>query len=122
MLEIFNGPPETVTQTLYYTQNISHLATIWVAIVGVLLLTVVIGVVSTMYLTKQKHVALQSHSLALAQAFRQSPEALLSIVGSGQCATSEAAENIWMSVFRKDHGVTDNLDIYEQISKGENAL
>jgi hypothetical protein len=68
---LFNGPPETVMQTLFDTRNISQFATLWVAIFGVFFLTIMFGVLSTVYSIKQYRVAVKSYELSLAQACQQ---------------------------------------------------
>jgi hypothetical protein len=68
---LFSGPPETVIQTLFDTRNISHFATLWVAIFGVFFLTIIFGVLSTVYSIKQYRVAVKSYELALVQACQQ---------------------------------------------------
>lgn len=69
---LFNGPPETVLQTLLDTRNIAQFATLWVAIFGVFFLTIVFGVLSTVYSYKQYVMAIKSYELSLAQACLQS--------------------------------------------------
>jgi hypothetical protein len=74
---LFSGPPETLIQTLLDTRNISQFATLWVAIVGVFFLTIMFGVLSTVYSVKQYRVAVKSYELALAQACQQTSKPLL---------------------------------------------
>ncbi|OCK81912.1 hypothetical protein K432DRAFT_380863 [Lepidopterella palustris CBS 459.81] len=68
---LFNGPPETFIQSLLDTRNIPQFATLWVAIFGVFFLTIIFGVLSTVYSVKQYRVAIKSYELALAQACQQ---------------------------------------------------
>ncbi|KAH7070516.1 hypothetical protein BKA63DRAFT_420630 [Paraphoma chrysanthemicola] len=68
---LFYGPPETVVQTLLDTRNTSQFATLWVAIFGVFFLTIMFGVLSTVYSVKQYRVAIKAYELALAQACQQ---------------------------------------------------
>lgn len=68
---LFHGPPETVLQTLLDTRNVSQFATLWVAIFGVFFLTIIFGVLSTVFSVKQYYVAIKSYDLALAQACQQ---------------------------------------------------
>jgi hypothetical protein len=68
---LLHGPPETVIQTLLDTRNVSQFATLWVAILGVFFLTIIFGVLSTIYSAKQYRVAVMSYELALAQACQQ---------------------------------------------------
>ncbi|KAI4929285.1 uncharacterized protein J4E92_004949, partial [Alternaria infectoria] len=85
LLSLFHGPPETVRQTLVDSRNIAQFATIWVAIFGVFFLTILFGVLSTVYSAKQYNVAVESYQLALAQACCQQTSPLLPI-----CAQSTA--------------------------------
>ena len=71
LLKLYNGPPETVIQTLLDTRNISQFATLWVAIFGVFFLTIMFGVISTVYSIKQYQISLKAYELALAQACQQ---------------------------------------------------
>lgn len=73
---LFSGPPETVIQTLFDTRNISQFATLWVAIFGVFFLTIVFGVLSTVYSINQYRVAVKSYELALVQACQQASMSL----------------------------------------------
>ncbi|KAH7360028.1 hypothetical protein BKA66DRAFT_573773 [Pyrenochaeta sp. MPI-SDFR-AT-0127] len=73
---LFHGPPETVMQTLLDTRNITQFATLWVAIFGVFFLTIIFGVLSTVYSVKQYRVAMKSYELALAQACQQASKPL----------------------------------------------
>jgi hypothetical protein len=66
-----NGPPETLWQTLFDTRNISQFATLWVAIFGIFFLTIVFGLLTTIYSVKQYRVARDSYELAIAQACQQ---------------------------------------------------
>jgi hypothetical protein len=76
LLNLLDGPPETVMQTLLDTRDVSRFATLWVAIFGIFGLTIVFGVLSTVYAVKQYHVAVKSYELALVQACIQYPTAL----------------------------------------------
>ncbi|KAH9866166.1 hypothetical protein J1614_008731 [Plenodomus biglobosus] len=73
LLRLLHGPPETVTQTLTDTRNISQFATLWVAIFGVFALTIVFGILATVYSIKSYHVALDSYDLALTAACQEFP-------------------------------------------------
>ena len=77
LLSLFYGPPETVRQTLLDSRNTAQFATLWVAIFGVFFLTILFGVLSTVYSAKQYHVAVDSYKLALAQACQQTSPPLL---------------------------------------------
>lgn len=74
LLKLLNGPPETVTQTLLDTRNVPQFATLWVAIVGVFSLTIIFGILATVYSIKQYGVAVASYKLAVALACREFPE------------------------------------------------
>jgi hypothetical protein len=76
LLSLLNGPPETVMQTLLDTRDVSQFATLWIAIFGIFGLTILFGVLSTVYSVKQYHVAIKSYDLALAQACVQYPTVL----------------------------------------------
>jgi hypothetical protein len=71
LLILLNGPPETFAQTLLDTRNLSQFATLWVAISGVFLLTILFGMLSTIYSVKQYRVAIKSYELSLALACQQ---------------------------------------------------
>ena len=71
LLNLLNGPPETVVQTLLDTRNLGQFVTLWVAIFGVFLLTILFGILATVYSVKQYRVALKSYELALALACQQ---------------------------------------------------
>lgn len=71
LLNLLNGPPETVAQTLLDTRNLSQFATLWVAIFGVFLLTILFGILTTVYAIKQYRLAVKSYELSLALACQQ---------------------------------------------------
>ncbi|KAF2851741.1 hypothetical protein T440DRAFT_498265 [Plenodomus tracheiphilus IPT5] len=73
LMQILHGPPETVTQTLTDTRNLSQFATLWVAIFGVFALTIVFGILTTVYSIKSYRVAFDSYDLALAAACEEFP-------------------------------------------------
>lgn len=68
LLALLNGPPETVVQTLLDTRNLGQFATIWLAIIGVFVTTILFGVLATVYSVKQYRLALKSYELSLAVA------------------------------------------------------
>jgi hypothetical protein len=72
--KLLNGPPESLAQTLFDTRNISQFATLWVAIVGVFSLTIIFGILATVYSIKQYYLAIASYNLALALACHEFPE------------------------------------------------
>ncbi|CBX98744.1 hypothetical protein IAQ61_007635 [Plenodomus lingam] len=73
LLRILHGPPETATQTLTDTRNLSQFATLWVAIFGVFALTILFGILATVYSIKSYRVALGSYNLALTAACHEFP-------------------------------------------------
>jgi hypothetical protein len=77
LLALFNGPPETITQTLLDTRNLPQFATLWVAIFGVFLLTILFGILATVYSIKQYRIAIKSYELSLALACQQATTPLL---------------------------------------------
>ncbi|CAO2647089.1 Nn.00g080110.m01.CDS01 [Neocucurbitaria sp. VM-36] len=73
LLRLLNGPPETIAQTLLDRRNLSQFATLWVAIFGVFSLTILFGILATVYSIKQYRVAVMSYDLALALACHEIP-------------------------------------------------
>ena len=71
LLRLYHGPPESRLQSLLDTRDTAQFATLWVAVFGVTSLTILFGVLSTVYSAKQYHVARDSYKLALAQACQQ---------------------------------------------------
>ncbi|CAN9338863.1 hypothetical protein AA0114_g10824 [Alternaria tenuissima] len=71
LLRLYDGPPEGRLQALLDTRDSAQFATLWVAVFGVTSLTILFGVLSTVYSAKQYHVARDSYKLALAQACHQ---------------------------------------------------
>jgi hypothetical protein len=71
LVNLLNGPPETVVQTLLDTRNLGQFVTLWVAIFGIFLLTILFGILSTIYSVKQYRLAIKSYELALALACQQ---------------------------------------------------
>jgi hypothetical protein len=73
LLRLLNGNPETFTQTLSDTHNLSEFATLWIAVFGVFCLSILFGVLATVYSIKQFNVAVKSYDLALALACHEVP-------------------------------------------------
>ncbi|KAJ4377208.1 hypothetical protein N0V83_000031 [Neocucurbitaria cava] len=73
LLRLLNGPPETIAQTLLDRRNLSQFATLWVAIFGVFFLTILFGILATVYSIKQYRIAVRSYELALVLACREDP-------------------------------------------------
>ncbi|QKX58892.1 uncharacterized protein TRUGW13939_06020 [Talaromyces rugulosus] len=65
LLEILNGPPESFSQTLLDTRNIAQWATVWIAVFGIFLLTIVFGVLATVYSIKQYRLAAVSYEISV---------------------------------------------------------
>jgi hypothetical protein len=74
LLKLLNGPPETVGQMMLDTRNASQFTTLWVAIFGVFLLTILFGILATVYSIKQYHIAVLSYNLAVAVTCVEHPE------------------------------------------------
>jgi hypothetical protein len=74
LLKLLNGPPETVGQMMLDTRNASQFMTLWVAIFEILLLTILFGILATVYSIKQYHLAVLSYNLAVAVAYVEHPE------------------------------------------------
>ncbi|EUC39768.1 hypothetical protein COCMIDRAFT_31157 [Bipolaris oryzae ATCC 44560] len=74
LLDLKRGPPETIAQTLLDTRDFSQFATLWIAILGVFLITVIFGTLSTVYAIKQYQMAVKSYDLSLATACQQLPQ------------------------------------------------
>jgi NhaP-type Na+/H+ and K+/H+ antiporter len=64
LIYLFDGPPETALQTLRDTRNVSQWVTIWVAVFGIFILTIVFGVLATVYSVKQYKLAVESYKLS----------------------------------------------------------
>ncbi|KAL4804633.1 hypothetical protein BDV18DRAFT_142286 [Aspergillus unguis] len=71
LLEILHGPPETLVQSLRDTRNLVDSVTIWVAVFGVFVLTLVFGFLTTVYSIKQYRVSVLSYELSLAVACQE---------------------------------------------------
>jgi hypothetical protein len=74
LLELLNGPPETVGQMMLDTRIASQFTTLWVAIFGVFLLTILFGILATVYSIKQYYIAVLSYNLAVAVTCVEHPE------------------------------------------------
>ncbi|KAI4690931.1 uncharacterized protein J4E88_002404 [Alternaria novae-zelandiae] len=85
LLNLLNSRPETVLQAMKDTRHPVEFVKLWGAVFGVFLLTILFGVLSTVYSAKQYNVAVDSYQLALAQACCQQTSPLLPI-----CAQSTA--------------------------------
>jgi hypothetical protein len=68
LVDLWNGPPETWFQALLEPGDGRQAVNLWVAIFGVLALTVLFGILATVYSIKQYQVAVRSYDLALALA------------------------------------------------------
>jgi hypothetical protein len=65
LFDHLHGPPESLFQTLRDTRNLSQWATIWVAIFGIFILTLVFGILTTVYSISQYRIAVDSFNLTL---------------------------------------------------------
>ncbi|KAH7123656.1 hypothetical protein B0J11DRAFT_529567 [Dendryphion nanum] len=63
LLDLYHGPPESFLQWLFDTRDIGQLAALWVGISGIIL-TILIGIVASIYAIKQYFVAVQSYDLS----------------------------------------------------------
>jgi hypothetical protein len=70
LLRLLNGPPETTGQML---RDKRSLFTLWIGIFGVLIVTILFGILATVYAAKQYVVAVRSYNLALVLACMQTP-------------------------------------------------
>ncbi|KAL4931092.1 uncharacterized protein BDV17DRAFT_289088 [Aspergillus undulatus] len=71
LLDILHGPPESLFQTLRDTRNMFQWATIWIAVFGIFVLTLVFGCLTTVYSILQYRVTVKSYELSLAVACQQ---------------------------------------------------
>lgn len=65
LLNILHGPPETALQTLLDTRNLNQWVTLWIAIFGVFIITILFGILATVYTIKQYRLALISYEVSL---------------------------------------------------------
>lgn len=65
LLELLRGTPETLLQRLFDTRDIGQWAGLWVGIFGILVLTLLFGVLSTIYAIKQYYLAIDSYQLSV---------------------------------------------------------
>ncbi|KAF2624941.1 hypothetical protein BU25DRAFT_441700 [Macroventuria anomochaeta] len=70
LLRLLNGPPETTGQML---RDKRSLVTLWIGIFGVLIVTILFGILATVFAAIQYVVAVRSYNLALALACMQTP-------------------------------------------------
>lgn len=73
LVRLWEAPLETMDQTLRDTRNFGHLIMIWVAIFSIFFLTILFGILATVYSVKQYLLAVKSHKLALAPACLENP-------------------------------------------------
>ncbi|KAK2867975.1 hypothetical protein FQN49_003280 [Arthroderma sp. PD_2] len=65
LLELYNGPPESLFQTFLDTRNLGQWATLWIAIFGIFILTLLFGILATVYSIRQYRVAVDSYEIAV---------------------------------------------------------
>lgn len=73
IVKLWEAPPERICQTLRNTRDPGQFFTLWVAIVGVFALTILFGILATVYSVKQYRVGVKSYELALALACLDQP-------------------------------------------------
>ena len=65
LLNLLNGPPESFLQRLLDTRDLAQWATLWVGIFGILILTLLFGILATVYAVKQYFLALDSYNISV---------------------------------------------------------
>ena len=65
LLVLFRSPPESFLQRLYDTRDIGQWAALWVGIFGILFLTLIFGILASVYAIKQYFLALESYNLSI---------------------------------------------------------
>ncbi|KAL2802867.1 hypothetical protein BJX63DRAFT_437458 [Aspergillus granulosus] len=65
LLDLLNGPPESLLQALRDTRNLSQWATMWIAVFGIFVLTLVFGIMATVYSIRQYRVAVDSYEVSI---------------------------------------------------------
>jgi hypothetical protein len=65
LLEILHGPPESLSQALLDRRNPAQWSSLWIAVFGAFLLTIVFGILTTTYSIKQYQVAIASYELSV---------------------------------------------------------
>jgi hypothetical protein len=88
LLNLLHGAPESFLQRLFDTRDIGQWAALWVGICGILILTLLFGILTTVYAIKQYFVAIESYNisvksyeLSLALACQQSATQLPGLCG-----------------------------------------
>lgn len=65
LLNLAHGPPENLLQRLLDTSDMSQWMTLWIGILGILILTLLFGILSTIYAIKSYNVAVTSLDIAV---------------------------------------------------------
>lgn len=65
LLDLLHGAPESFLQRLFDTRDIGQWAALWVGIFGILILTLLFGILATVYAIGQYFLAVKSYNLAV---------------------------------------------------------
>jgi hypothetical protein len=65
LLNLLNGPPESFLQRLFDTRDLGQWAALWVGIFGILIFTLLFGILATVYAIKQYFLAVDSYNISL---------------------------------------------------------
>jgi hypothetical protein len=65
LLDLLQGAPESVLQRLLDTRDIGQWAALWIGIFGILIFTLLFGIVATVYAVKQYLIAVASYDLSV---------------------------------------------------------
>jgi hypothetical protein len=65
LLNLLHGAPESFLQRLFDTRDIGQWAALWVGIFGILVLTLLFGILATVYAIKQYFLAVESYNLSV---------------------------------------------------------
>jgi hypothetical protein len=65
LLNLLHGAPESFLQRLFDTRDIGQWAALWVGICGILILTLLFGILTTVYAIKQYFVAIESYNISI---------------------------------------------------------
>lgn len=65
LLDLLHGAPESFLQRLFDIRDLSQWAALWVGVFGILILTLLFGILATVYTIRQYFLAVESYSLAV---------------------------------------------------------
>ena len=65
LLDLLHGAPESFLQRLIDTRDIGQWAALWVGILGILILTLLFGILATIYAIKQYFLALEAYKISV---------------------------------------------------------